>query len=99
MEIRKYRHGHAGMGTNMLGWGGRCPLTVAPRMTGKVSMFGLLYARVGLAVLRTGPLSGRVLVLHILEEEPMLDVFSRCLHLHTDGCLGLTTGRVHFPWL
>lgn len=63
MEIRKYRHGHAGMGTDMLGWGGRCPLTVAPRMTGKVSMFGLLYARVGLAVLRTGPLSGRVLVL------------------------------------
>lgn len=92
MEITKYRK-------EMLGWGGLCPLIVAPRTTGTVSMFGLLYAQVGLAVLCTGPLSGRVLVLHILEEEPVLDVFSRCHHQHTDGCLGLTTGGVHFPWL
>lgn len=55
-------------------------------------MFDLLYARVGLTVLRTGPLSGRVLVLHILEEEPVLDVFLRCHHQRTDGCLGLTAG-------
>lgn len=85
-----------------LGWGGLCPLIVVPTRTGKVSMFVLLYTRVGLAILQSGPVREQswLYTSHYTSQRRNLClVFSpHCQHQHTDGCLRLTTEGVLSPY-
>lgn len=80
-----------------LGWGGLCPLIVSPTRTSKVSMFVLLYTRVGLAILQNAPVREQSLLFTSQRRNLCLVFSPHYQYQHTDKCLSLTTEGMLSP--